>query len=270
MTMKPTPEAQWDTPNNDLKMNYAICTMPRTGSNLLGFTLATQGLGIPLEYWRLFTLNPNIKDHKDSSISDIVSRTGLGADPRYSLQNCNDDFILDYTQRLIRLRTSAKGVFGIKVFLSNIMGGAQNLSLLQRVFPQPLKIVFLYRKDVIAQSISLVWAVQSGVWFEGMKSTVEEPNIFYNFPHILSTLRDIRKQQQAWKSGLTQLGVEPLLLSYEELTTHYEESITKFNAFLGYEGLPVPSQPIAKQEDPRKAEFKQRFIQEVRKRKIRI
>ena len=107
---------------------YAVCTSPRSGSNLLCEYLASTGLlGRPREYFnagrrRMFD-DPDYPDERDQQIEQVLT-TGA----------------------------TANGIYGIKMFPKYLDAVAETLPWTQRL--PNLRFVLLKRHDVLGQAIS--------------------------------------------------------------------------------------------------------------------
>lgn len=128
------------------RLRYAIYAQARTGSELVSAYLRRQGIGLPLEYFH------------DASIPMLAARWGcLGPDGRVDFAR--------YRAQLERHRTTAGGIFGIKIIvphLSQIVGG--NLNAAAAVLGTFDKILLMRRHDTLRQAISLMRAMATGQW----------------------------------------------------------------------------------------------------------
>lgn len=175
---------------------YFVCATPRSGSGLLCRALARTGLaGAPAEYFNLRKL--------------LARRWGIGS-------------ALDsYMPALRARRTGENGVFGMKVHWEHLEGG--DLGVLERWFPEPAY-VFLRREDVTRQAVSLWNAVYTGVWASATAPPLRAP---YSFSAIHWQRARILTGMAGWEHAFTQAGVEPLRVSYEELTESFERTVAR-------------------------------------------
>src|SRR5690554_4240321 len=110
---------------------------------MLGHALqATGSFGFPLEYG-----NP-------SNLAEWKKRLGV-------------DGLPELVSAIQAIRTSPNGVFSIKIHYPHIdnFGG---IDVIKKLFPESY-FVFLTRKDLLNQAISLSIAKQTGVWISGQK-----------------------------------------------------------------------------------------------------
>lgn len=89
------------------------------------------------------------------------------------------------------------------------------LKLLEKAFGR-LKFIYLYREDVLAQAISLYRAEQTGYWHspEGQLPP-QQPRFGFEAIHSLVEMLD--QHNLAWEGWFKKVGVEPSVVSYENL-----------------------------------------------------
>ncbi|MEX2199921.1 MAG: Stf0 family sulfotransferase [Dongiaceae bacterium] len=192
-----------DLPTVPVKLRYAIVAQQRTGSTLLATALAaTKQAGVPTEY-----LNPiYIAAYQD----------------RFKLQN--PFTVANYLLHLESIRTTQNGAFGIKCLQFQLANRFPTDKALSKFFKRYDRIIFLYRKDKLAQSVSNMKGMQSDVW---QIQTSEDPktlDVEYQFdlPLISRSLHAFIAQEQRFRKLLSELNVPILTLSYEELTEGFD------------------------------------------------
>lgn len=187
--------------------NYLICTHPRSGSNFLCELLASTGkMGEPAEYF-----------HEAN-----MQRSGL------SVRN-KDDIVarFDFVKRQ---KSSANGVFGIKLFffdLESLRGS--------RIFNHfgNFQFIFLERRDKLLQAISIRKALHSGQ----LRSDTEaaRPQAEYDYEDIrLRLLRSLRADQN-WLSFFRLNGIDPVICIYEQLALEPESNVDRIAKAIGLE-----------------------------------
>ncbi len=77
--------------------------------------------------------------------------------------------------------------------------------------------IYLTRRDVFAQAISLWAARTTGVWHlrDGNQVTVDEE--LYNFDTLLPELKRVLRERTQWESYFSLCGITPLRLVYEDI-----------------------------------------------------
>lgn len=224
-------DAEYDGPPQKFpKLSYMICGARRTGTTYLGKILWETGvLGKPFEYQL-----PECRQK-------IVERMGKG---------------ISYWDFLRTRRSTPNRVFGFKEVAP---AGYRGRNLVAD------KIVYMSRRDEIAQAVSLVVAQQTGAFFsfqEGVKDK-DKPEPEYNYDAIMGALIHICETRRMWEEILAEEGLPVLRLYYEDLGP---DCVDRIAGFLGVslEGAsPVPAPEMRKQEKPRSKEWAARFKTEM-------
>jgi LPS sulfotransferase NodH len=169
------------------KILYFVASTRRSGSTYFCNELWRTGvLGAPMEYF-------NFRNVMVATISRLAVRS-----------------LDEYVRRLVALRTSPNGVFGLQIHFDQyqFMALSDVLSVLRNPFW-----IFVRRRDVAAQAVSLAKAVQTNQW-NSLNVRQAEPS--YNFRLVLSCLNDILKQNAGWKRIFETKKIEPIEIVYED------------------------------------------------------
>ena len=210
------------------RLDYMIATLPRTGSTFLAHELWRTGqLGAPLEY-----LN-------------------FSGDSHYT--DCADiDAQLAHWDDVRATRTSPNGIFGQKMFL-HFLGELKrsNPILLTKIRPQ--RIIYLSRRDKLAQSISYARAHQTGVWTAGAQPRRHER---YSSAAIERARTWIDRQEAAWERLFIELGIDPYRVDYETMSSGSQIVVSEIAAYLGVDltgkrlaNVPAPQRQSDRQSD---------------------
>lgn len=200
------------------KSRIVIATIPRTGSTHLGIELWRTGVfGAPLEYITM-----------ENRIYDMYPRIGRG-DPR------------EYWKGVMSLRSSPNGIFAFKAFASDIRSLQEKYPLLYQQV-QWDGMIFLRRRDKLAQAISYARARQTSSWFSG-QANLREPN--YDPDLIKKALSWIEASEQTW-GEIACRSVTPIIdVYYEDIiadVTHVTADIIRKFEIAGFgpriSGLP--------------------------------
>lgn len=219
-----------------------LCTHPRSGSTLLGEALYfAGGLGCPLEYFH------------------------AGFRPAFASRWAAPD-LEQLAAAVRRHRTEANGTMSVKLFWRDIEEIAREAdpgladfadvppgdapadyyralaSHMGRLFPNPT-VVHLRRDDRLRQAISAVVAVDTGRWrsIRGMdgQSALGAPVFDTERIERIMSYSDYCHGHLHNLFGA--MGVKPLPLSYEALTTDYSTSVGRVLAYLGSDAeAPAP------------------------------
>lgn len=210
----PGPTLEHDFPEAaSATVTYVIASVQRTGSSLLARGLWETGVaGAPNEYFN--PLQRRLFDERWGSLDDP-----------------------GYVERLRRHRTSANGLFGVKVHSGHLGHLAVGLPDLLG----PARYIATTRVDVVAQAVSLEIARQTGMWTSDLSGSGREPA--YRREAITRRLAEIRRAEIEWERFFARHSIEPLRLTYEAVAENYESSLRTALEFLGVDGAAVPIVP---------------------------
>ncbi|MXP47944.1 hypothetical protein GRI43_11165 [Altererythrobacter luteolus] len=230
------------SPSSDLanpvpiKRAVIIASTQRSGSSLLGHTLRdTGGFGVPLEYFNVQNLDYWRQRFSFSSINEL----------------------LDHIERV---RTSSNGIFAIKshYFQLRNFGSISDL----RLRYEDCRFIRIVRRDMLAQAISRTVAQQTGVWIAGQARS-GEPH--YDFKQIVDNLQTLSRQHEQWSLALAATGTPFLEVAHEDLIADPTAQVLRISEFCSVDpqSILMPSTPpIEAQENPRKSEWTERFVDE--------
>ncbi len=195
---------------------YLVCTIPRSGSNLLTDGLrATHRAGMPKQFF----------------LRKFEPRYGgeLGIDPVADYPG--------YVQGIVNSKTSDNEVFGFKLmswylddFLTRLRDSrafsdtaTDDLTLLRNAFPR-LRFVHIQRRHKLRQALSTARALQTGLWkVQKGQGTSREPQ--FDAQLIEQSLREAERQENIWDHFFQRVGVQPFEVEYEKLCHDYEGTI---------------------------------------------
>jgi LPS sulfotransferase NodH len=165
---------------------YAICTQPRSGSNLLCQVLSsTDRLGYPLEYF-------NGPGRRALGLTDFPDAAEL------------------QIEAILRLGATPNGVYAVKLFASQFAAFSRRLRWMD-LLPN-LHFVYLSRDDLLGQAISWARALQS----EQYRSTQPARQAaVYDADLIRSRLMTIVRERAQWEAFFARTGIKPLRIVYE-------------------------------------------------------
>lgn len=211
--------------------SYFICFINRSGSTLLAEALGRTGrMGRPGE---IFNPEP---------VGNLCRRNGLRS-------------LADYVEWHFRTNTVG-GVFGAKAGLHQMVVLAKQ-GLLAR-FPKP-QFVFVTRRDLVMQAVSLNIAWQTGAWTSKTDaSRVPE----FDRAAIASTLRSIVDNQAGFEAFFATHGITPLRLDYELIEAEPEKAMRRVCRLVGIERpmqVPLPPLTMQRQRTPLNYEWAERF-----------
>ncbi len=205
------------------RRSYVVCTIPRSGSNLLTDGLrATRRAGVPKQFF----------------LPKFEARYGteLGLDPIADYSG--------YVRGIVNTKTTHNEVFGFKLmswylddFITRLRGtrafgdaAADDLALLRDAFPR-LGFVHIQRRHKLRQALSTARALQTGVWkVQNGTTPVREPQ--FDAKLIEQSLKEAERQEKIWQYFFQRIGIEPFEVEYEKLCQDYEGTIQSVLDFL--------------------------------------
>lgn len=242
-------QQEYDFPRREEgpSFSYFLAAIPRTGSTLLSLKIWQKAaLGAPLEYL-------NIADRRDD-----IRRFG-------------NNNLYAYWENIKRRRTSPQGVFGSKLFPSDIrhLFGADPdaLNLIEAD-----AVIRVERRDIISQAISYNRAMQSKIWIVGDPSAVSG-EVSYSFDSIADNIRLIKRQIKSWSDIMRVTGARYITVYYEDFEDDANHEVGRIAEFLGFSitdsnTIPLPS--ISKQRDITSNHWHDKFSEELFKRGLSI
>ena len=200
-----------------LRQSYIIASTPRSGSTFLSSLLWQTGvLGAPTEYWNC---------RKRLAPKSIGSRM---------MERLEAHSRADYLDKLLACRTSKNGVFGIKVQFNDF---EETLEFYPEALDRlsPVNYIYIERSDKVAQAVSMVKAMQTGMWAsaKGRRPTVAD--VTYDRDMIARCLEKLEEQRAGWMRWFDANKIEPLQVPYETLAADPPKTVRKILAFVGAE-----------------------------------
>lgn len=194
-------------------MSFLICATPRVGSTLLcGLLKSTGRAGVPESYFR------------KEDLQDWALKWHLIAEPGQRFK------FSDFAVAARRAGTTSNGVFSARVMWGTMEELIDSLAtmrdqslrsaveLLQEAFGT-CDFVYLRREDTVAQAVSLVRALQSGVWHRTQAADpLQGLSASYDRAAIESSLTQIERHNAAWIDWFNRHGISPVTVVYEQLS----------------------------------------------------
>ena len=256
--MVPDTSPEWDLPATEHTQSYIICSAPRTGSTLLAFTLAKQGIGVPLEYLNIIG-NPELQGF-------MLRMFDLNQDHKLTINNLAQLKLLrsKYLEKVLKRRTTPNGYFGVKIFGHHLQRMYPDQTSLVPVVEQlntPVKYIHLWRGDICEMAVSYYFAQVRQQWHSEMnkrRSNNQTPQ--YDFEKLLYYLQFLHEVQEAWKVLLKDIDPNKILsMNYQNLTQDFTNTVQATNRFLGINDVDVPPESIKKQHIQEKVEMIERL-----------
>lgn len=210
---------------------YVICSEHRSGSTLLCEWLSSTGmLGRPKEYFT--TTESAIAIERDPSrLAGVLAQA-----------------------------TTPNGVYGLKLF-SQQFDNTMAARWLERL--PGARFVYLERRDLLGQAISLARAIQTGRY---LAREEERAPARYDARAIRRHLRRLAEANARWRLYFARNGVEVLWLAYEDMVRDPEATVRAVAAHVGVTGSPVIDPRLIGMEvqrDEFTAAWRTRFVADV-------
>jgi len=181
------------------ELPYLLASVPRAGSTYFSHLLWRTGcLGAPLEYLNFLPLSP------------------------YGFAATSAELQQQLWRSVLRRRCSTNGVFGLKVFTAQLQKlDQENPALLQDVMAvmlprdRPRHVIYLRRRDRVAQAVSFTRAALSGVWRKDQERSDPVP-MEYSDERLEAAEREIAAQEQVWARMFDDLRITPLCMWHED------------------------------------------------------
>ena len=209
-------------------ISYIICSMPRSGTHLLGEALQNTGrAGRPDEY--LLCDHQGRMGNEVGSIAELYGKKTL------------EEFLDVVTE----LGSSSNGVFGVTImggYFHTILDNYRTLpqyqdiendyDLMNKLFYTP-QYIWLIRRDKVRQAVSMYKALQTNVW---KKETLPANRIKstpkFDFDKIDFYHNRFLSAEKEWKLYFTQHNIIPFKVIYEDLVDNYEQTAIDLLDFL--------------------------------------
>jgi LPS sulfotransferase NodH len=258
--------------------SYLVCATQRSGSTLLCELLrATDVAGVPDEYFERLRDTGLARQPRqyfeDPSVQDIAERLAPTV-PGNPEQPGEFEHWFRY---VLQRGTTLNGVFGAKMMWNYLdefklrmaeLPGLSNLSFnesLDAVFPG-LKIIFMRRRDKVAQAVSLWKAIQTQQWRTESESGSEQveaddsPGVEYDYRAIEYLLNELHRWDARWEDWFHATGRDPIRVFYDEFTVGRAATIGRVLDALGIDPpAPEGKKPMRRQADDRSRDWVARF-----------
>jgi LPS sulfotransferase NodH len=236
-----------DFPPTNCRFKYLVCSAPRSGSWLLCTGLASTGLaGRPAE----FLSYPYAEAYR--------RRTGRLRLP-------------EYWQFLLQRRTSPNGVFGMKIHFDQFARNLKDAEAQQEFLEQFDRLIFMTRRDKLAQAVSFLKARQTRVYHVALGESGENTGVApdYSFSQIAEKLSNIAAQEALWLSLLSQCREKTIAVEYEDLVSDYVGTLQKVLIALDLGDAVAAVNPIPqvlRQHDRINSAWEEQFMTDLRGR----
>ena len=218
----------------DVRRSYLVCATQRSGSTLLCELLKDTGVaGSPHEFFEAMR-DTGVPPHPRDFLHGLErpEARGIREDPRPPVAPAYSSLegLTNYREHLGRtfaLGATPNGVFGAKLMFNQLdelhalagrlpeFSGLEIDVLLDQLFGAP-RYIWISRRDVVRQSVSMWKALQTRRWRAGDGDDSGSIVAQYQFDAIDHLVRRFEAEERGWQSFFSRHGIEPLVIVYED------------------------------------------------------
>ena len=236
---KARPDGQSEFDAGQAQNRYAICLTPRSGSTFLAYLLRdTDAFGFPEEWLALALIE---KEAASLGAGDIAT----------------------YTRRVMAKYASGNGVSGIEYGIAQLLA-ARALGDIDSVLDRSVRYLYLRRRNIVRQGISMHIALQSGVLHSYQMNDdarAVRAAVIYDTHAIRQQIKVLHDQELMWEREFGARHIEPVRLYFEDLVERPQKIVRRLANLLGLPATPLlpekaSIQPLA---DNRADEWEARY-----------
>ena len=265
------------------RISYLVCATQRSGSTLLCELLkGTEVAGVPDEYFerlRATGLPRQPREYfTDPAYDDIAQRLAPHNPGRAEQPGEFEQWLTYVSQR----GTSPNGVFGAKMMWNYFddfrtrftelpgLGSLTFNEALDAVFPN-LHIVFVRRRDKVAQAVSLWKAIQTQTWRTEVEPDPIPRTAAYDYAALRYLLDELHRWDARWEDWFHATGREPIRVIYEDFVGSRAATVGRVLDALGVDPPePDGAGPMRRQADELSRDWVDRFRAEDDERSARV
>jgi LPS sulfotransferase NodH len=173
-----------------------------------------------------------------------------------------------YFRNVIRSWSSRNGVSGLKTSWFQFRNFSEAMK--DHSYLAGFRWVYLTRRDLAAQAVSLYKAVETSVFHTNVNhdlSALEKlAALDYRYEQIAEWYEHIAEQERGWQEYFYRHRIFPLCLSYEDIDQNLAGAMQRLATFVGVnpDNVSLPDVPLAfrKISDDRNGAWAQRFVLE--------
>ncbi len=227
---------------------YILATTSRVGGHFIGQILAALGVGQPHEFFSNYHLQK------------YVTESTSGKDKTTLTEYWNSLFAESYKEQ------GPNGSFGVKVPFNFLLPFIKHGN-----FPfgfKKWKWIYLYRRDVVAQGLSLYIAEKASSWnsFEGQERINNLRISDCDINKALNAVQIIINERLRWELFFSLFEIPRLDIAYEDMLEDVVREASNIRQSLGLKNNSLKFKeidPLMKQESPIYGELREKIINEL-------
>ena len=171
----------------------------------------------------------------------------------------------EYIRNVIRCRKTKNGISGLKASWFQFRGFTETMD--DHSYMSGFKYIYLTRRDLSAQAISLYKATETSVFHTNVQHSEEAitklQSLQYDYEKIKEWYVHIDRQEKGWQEYFFKNRIFPLCITYEEIDDDVFGVIKRIATFVGVEPnnvrMPEESSVFERIRDQRNVEWAHRF-----------
>ncbi len=171
----------------------------------------------------------------------------------------------EYIRNVVRSRKTKNGISGLKASWFQFKGFSEIMN--DCSYLSGFKYIYLTRRDLAAQAISLYKATETSVFHTNIKHSEEAmtklQSLEYDYEKIKEWYVHIDRQEKGWQAYFYKNRIFPLCLNYEDVDDDLFGVIKRIATFVGVDPnnvkIPAEASVFEKIRDQRNIEWAHRF-----------
>src|SRR5580698_6624162 len=257
-------------------ISYLVCATQRSGSTLLCELLkGTEVAGVPEESFEVLRSTGLPRQPREYFLDPTLSGIAQKLAPLNAGEPERSGQFEGWFKYAIQRGTSRNGVFATKMMWNYFddfrervreLPGLQDVTFnnaLELLFPQ-LRIVFVRRRDKLAQAVSLWKALQTQQWRNEADPFESDLQVEYDYVALKHLVNELHRWDARWEDWFHATGREPIRVIYEEFVTSRAATVGRVVDALGIDPREPESElgPMRRQADNLSHDWVSRFRQD--------
>jgi LPS sulfotransferase NodH len=261
-------EASWLRPEGDVSMQHEVIPKDSHANEIESHFEGRIESGMPRPSLNRLTLVCFTNRCGSTLVCSALSRLGIAGKPqRLNYEYFNSDVVTeesaglgirtfdDYVHHCIRLYSSPTGNFTTKLSATQLNWFVE-CGAIARLGVRP-KVIFVRRRNVIAQAVSFATAVQNGEWTSLHAPNPDSASLRLDPCFVLIAAKAICEQNAIFELLFDFHDLKPMTVWYEDIAADQTTLVSDLADFLGLNSpsLGRSTLPVARQTAEHKAQW---------------